>query len=251
MAVAMWQVVPTCQTPIVQHDPAPLSGNGQPDNPRLHNQRPNGRGADDCQGQQKAGVPGSLKVRAPRDQSQDQSLHAGIAAGDPAALAEVHLRYARFLHAVAARVTGDHDAADEVVQDVLVHLWEHPLRFDPDRGDLRTYLAVLARRRAVDWVRREVARRPKESAAVALAEIGTEPGADEALVACELAARVRRGVTELPRTLREVVELAFFAGLTYREVAAHLGIPEGTAKSRIRAALHSLARRLDREGVRP
>lgn len=183
--------------------------------------------------------------------SDQRQLHLGVAAGDSAALAEVYRRHRAYLHAVAVRVTGDHNAAEEIVQDVLVYLWEHPLRFDPERGELRSWLAMLARRRGVDWVRREVSRRPSQAVAAVLADVTTAPGADETVQAHDLAGRVRRGVTELPRTLREVVELAFFAGLTYREVALQLGIPEGTAKSRIRTALHSLARRLDREGVRP
>ncbi len=183
----------------------------------------------------------------PPDQLRD--LHARLAAGDADALAQVHARYARYLAAAAAQITADREAAAEVVQDVLVHLWEHPLRFDPDRGGLRAYLVVMARRRAVDWVRRESARRPSETVARELAATPDGPAADTVVLTEVTAAIVRRGVADLPSLLREAVELAFFDGYTYREVATRLTIPEGTAKSRIRAALQKLAVRLEREGV--
>ncbi len=183
----------------------------------------------------------------PPDQLRD--LHARLAAGDADALAQVHARYARYLAAAAAQITADREAAAEVVQDVLVHLWEHPLRFDPDRGALRAYLVVMARRRAVDWVRRESARRPSETVARELAATPDGPAADTVVLTEVTAAIVRRGVADLPTLLREAVELAFFDGCTYREVATRLTIPEGTAKSRIRTALQKLAVRLEREGV--
>ncbi|WP_239311175.1 MULTISPECIES: RNA polymerase sigma factor [unclassified Frankia] len=188
----------------------------------------------------------------PADLTAEQlrDLHARLAAGDAQALTDVHARYARYLVAVAARITADPEAAAEIAQDVLVHLWEHPLRFDPDRGSLRAYLAVITRRRAIDWLRRENARRPSDAVARELAARSDTPAADTEVLAEITAAIVRRGVAELPTMLRETVELAFFDECTYREVATRLTIPEGTAKSRIRAALRKLAVRLEREGVR-
>ncbi|WP_445548361.1 MULTISPECIES: RNA polymerase sigma factor [unclassified Frankia] len=180
---------------------------------------------------------------------QLQDLHRRLAAGDATALAEVHARYAGCLMAVATQVTADREAAAEIVQDVLVHLWEHPLRFDPGRGNLRAYLVVIARRRAVDWVRREHVRRPSDAVARELAGLPDGPAADAVVLSEATAAMVRQGVADLPHQLREAVELAFFDGCTYREAAARLTIPEGTVKSRIRTALHKLAVRLEREGV--
>ncbi len=206
------------------------------------------RGADDPP----VDAPSIRRPPQHKDDLQDdhlRELHGRLAAGDATALAEIHTRYARYLTAVAVRVTADRDAADEVVQDVLVHLWEHPLRFDPDRGSLRAYLVVLARRRAIDWVRRERARRPSEAVARKLADAPDHPAAETVVVREATAAMVRRGVVDLPHPLREVVELAFFDGCTYREVATRLTIPEGTAKTRIRTALRRLADQLDREGV--
>jgi RNA polymerase sigma-70 factor (ECF subfamily) len=178
-------------------------------------------------------------------------LHARLVSGDPTALAELHERYGRRLLAVAARVTGDRDAARDILQEVLVAVWQHPLRFDPARGELRAWLTVLAHRRAVDWVRRESCRRPTDDVARALLDCPEEAAADSDLIAREDAGAVRAAVDALSPKLREVVELAYYVGLTYREVAVRLGIPEGTAKSRMRAALSALAVTLTRQGVAP
>lgn len=178
-------------------------------------------------------------------------LHGRVVSGDPAALAEVHERYARYLLAIAARVTNDADAARDVLQEVLVTFWEHPLRFDPNRGELRTWLAVLTHRRAVDWVRREASRRPPEQVARALVGHPDAAAADRDLLAREDTDAVRSAVAALPAKQREVVELAYYTQLTYRDIAAKLAIPEGTAKSRMRAALATLARALAHQGVTP
>ncbi|MFD0691034.1 RNA polymerase sigma factor [Actinomadura fibrosa] len=180
--------------------------------------------------------------------ARDADLRARLAAGDDDALGEIYDMYAPLVHGLARRVTGDAEAARDVTQEVFVGLWERPLAFDPERGSLRGWLATLAHRRAVDWVRREARRRrpPPEDAD------RTGPGgADEAVLAGELASGVKRSLNALSPPLRDALELAYYRGLTYREVAVALGIPEGTAKSRIRSALAQLGRRLESEGLFP
>jgi RNA polymerase sigma factor (sigma-70 family) len=180
----------------------------------------------------------------------DGELHRRVGAGDEAALAEVYRRFGPLVHALARRVTGDVEAARDVAQEVFCHFWERPLAYDPDRGSLRTWLATLAHRRAVDWVRREERRRRAPATLAAdLLVAGAGPGADEAVEAADTAHRVRRTVAALPPDMREPIELAFYNGCTYREVAIKLGIPEGTAKSRLRSALARLARVLADEGI--
>ncbi|WP_030168486.1 RNA polymerase sigma factor [Spirillospora albida] len=180
--------------------------------------------------------------------ARDEMLRDRLAAGDEDALGEVYDLFAPLVHGLARRVTGDAEAARDVTQEVFAGLWERPLAFDPARGSLRGWLATLAHRRAVDWVRRESLRRRPPAAAVTDA---SPNGADERLLASERESGVRRSLDALPPPLREALELAYYRGLTYREVAAALGVPEGTAKSRIRSALAQLGRRLEREGLIP
>jgi len=178
---------------------------------------------------------------------QDAELHSRLVAGDERALAEIYQSFGKLVHALAFRVTRDRDAAGDVAQEVFGHLWEHPLAFDPSRAGLRTWLAMLAHRRAVDWVRGEERRR--RLAAPELHGPFELPGVDEAVEANDTSCRVRLIVSTLPDTLRTAVELAFYKEMTYREVAVELGIPEGTAKSRMRNALARIARTLAEEGI--
>ncbi|EFC86388.1 RNA polymerase, sigma-24 subunit, ECF subfamily [Parafrankia sp. EUN1f] len=194
---------------------------------------------------------GSAPTPTPHPDRDIVDLHGRVVSGDPAALAEVHQRYAHYLLAVAVRVTGDADAARDVLQEVLVTFWQHPLRFDPNRGELRTWLAVLAHRRAVDWVRRESSRRTTERVARGLVQHVDEAAPGDDLLAREDSDAVRAAVAALPPKQREVVELAYYTELTYRDIATKLAIPEGTAKSRMRAALATLARTLAHQGVAP
>ena len=180
-------------------------------------------------------------------QLRDVELHSRLVAGDDSALGELYGLFATLVHTLAYRVTRDREAASDVAQEVFSHLWENPLGYDPHRAGLRTWLAMLAHRRAVDWVRREERRR--HLATKELHGPFELPGADEAVETADTACRVRLIVRELPTTLRTVVELAFFREMTYREVAAELGIPEGTVKSRIRSALARIARALAEEGI--
>ncbi|MBZ4019254.1 sigma-70 family RNA polymerase sigma factor [Streptomyces purpurogeneiscleroticus] len=154
---------------------------------------------------------------------RDEDLHRRLVYGDESALGEVYDAFGGLVHAVARSVTRSTNAAEDVVQEVLTHLWARPYAFDPARGSLRAWLSMLAHRRAVDRVR----------------DAAREPGA-----ALADAALLHAALTELPLAQRQVLHLAYFAGRTYRQVAVELGIPEDTAKTRLRAALGSLADRL-------
>lgn len=173
----------------------------------------------------------------------DHSVRTRLVEGDEDALGEVYDRFGPFVHGLAARVTGDGRAAEDVSQDVFLSLWERPEVFDPDRGALRTWLGTLAHRRAVDFVRREEAgrRRGTRDAAVRL----PVPDVDEMVVSLVTAERVREAVDRLPEDQRKAIRLAYFGGRTYRQVASELGIPEGTAKSRLRLGLRRIAGSLD------
>jgi RNA polymerase sigma-70 factor (ECF subfamily) len=169
-----------------------------------------------------------------------------LVSGDEAALTEVYDQFASFVYGLALRVIGDPRAAEDVSQDVFVAIWERPDAFDPERGSLRTWLGTLAHRRAVDYVRREEARRRRSERDAA--RRSTVPDVEEIAVALVTAERVRESLDLLPDEQRRAIQLAYFGGKTYRQVAEVLGIPEGTAKSRLRLGLRRIADALEAQG---
>lgn len=171
--------------------------------------------------------------------ASDARLAAGLAAGDEAALAELYDHFAGLVYGVALRVTADRSGAEDVVQEVLVGLWQRPDRYVPERGRLAAYLAVVARRRAIEWVRRSEAEHRRAERAGTVRVVEADP-VDDVAARSVRAERVRAVVAALPADQRVAVELAYFGGLSYREVAVRLGIAEGTAKSRLRLALGKL-----------
>src|SRR5215471_16228601 len=157
----------------------------------------------------------------PAGRAGDVRLWQRLLAGDDDALAEAYDRWSTLVHSLALRITGDHAAAEDVTQEVFVHLWQHPDRYDPDRGALRGWLCLLARSRALDRCHTAAA-----AAAIAAAPVEVDDG----LVWQAEAKAVRAAVAALPDRQREAVLLAYYHGRTYRQVAHDLHIPEGTAK---------------------
>jgi RNA polymerase sigma-70 factor (ECF subfamily) len=175
----------------------------------------------------------------------DARLRERLVNGDGDALAEAYDRWATLVYTVARRVTGDKAAAEDVTQDVFLRLWQAPERYDPDRGPLRWWLSMAARGRAVDLVRSRTAA-ARRHAVAAMPQDEAEP--DE-LVTWQMEVKVvQEAVRALPEAQRAAVHLAYYRGRTYRQVAEDLGIPEGTAKSRLRQALASLHARLAAQG---
>jgi RNA polymerase sigma-70 factor (ECF subfamily) len=170
-----------------------------------------------------------------------------LIAGEEGALNEIYDQFSSFVYGLALRVIGDARAAEDVSQDVFVTVWERPGAFDPDRGSLRTWLGTLAHRRAVDHVRREEARR-RRAIKDAARPVST-PDVEEMALALVTAERVRSALDTLPDEQRRAIHLAYFGGKTYRQVAEVLGIPEGTAKSRLRLGLRRIADVLETETV--
>ena len=183
--------------------------------------------------------------------SPDSLLAARLAAGDDRALAEVLDTLGPAVHATARQVLGDTAAAQDVVQDVVVDLWCHPQRYDETLGTLRTYLILCARHRALDVLRSEQRRTGREERSHRLVPPPRDPTPGELVADADTATAVRDAVRLLPSDQREVVELAYFGGLSYRDVARAVGIPEGTAKSRVRLALARLETLLDRSLLEP
>ncbi len=164
------------------------------------------------------------------------------------ALAEAYRRHAGAVFGLAKRLLGDAARAEEIVQEVFVRLWNEPNRFDPDRGTLRSFLLAHAHGRSIDLIRSDSARKRREEREVREQADG---GYDVALEVWDmaLADHVREALAELSEDERAAIELAYFGGLTYREVAERLGQPEGTVKSRIRTGLKRLRTSLAGAGV--
>jgi RNA polymerase sigma factor (sigma-70 family) len=185
--------------------------------------------------------------RGVRPSQWERTTRDRLIAGEEGALNEIYDQFASFAYGLALRVIGDARAAEDVAQDVFVTFWERPDAFDPDRGSLRTWLGTLAHRRAVDHVRREEARRRRAIKDAARPE--TTPDVEEMAIALVTAERVRSALATLPDDQQRAIQLAYFGGKTYRQVAQVLGIPEGTAKSRLRLGLRRIAGVLETETV--
>jgi RNA polymerase sigma-70 factor (ECF subfamily) len=163
-----------------------------------------------------------------------------IRSGDRAALGELYDRYASIALATAIRVVADREMAEDLVHDTFVTVWQKIDRFDAARGNLRSWLLTIVRNRGIDRLR---ASRPTievgEADEQALLRTGGNPTADAALRNLS-GAQVRAAMAELPAEQRQAVELAYFEGHTYREIATLTGVPQGTANGRLRLALAKL-----------
>jgi RNA polymerase sigma factor (sigma-70 family) len=182
--------------------------------------------------------------RAPSE--RDAQLLARIEVGDERALAMIYDEHSPVVFGIARRVTRDEHLAADVCQEVFAYLWELPSRVDLTKGTLRGYLAMVGHRRAVDEVRRRESRARAEAAVVA-SEIEDGPDVE---VADQAAASWRdqqlsASLAKLPAEQGTALRLAYFDGLTYKQVAQALGIAEGTAKSRLRLGLARLRTLLD------
>lgn len=165
------------------------------------------------------------------------------------ALAELYRRHGGAVYGLARRVTGDPALAEDVTQEVFVRLWDRPDRFDPSRGSLRSFLLAQSHSRAVDMIRSQSSRaRREEQEARAVGHDGYD--LEREVWDLSVADQVARALAELPPEERAAIELAYYGGYTYREVAAKLSEPEGTVKSRIRAGLRRMRSTLTTSGVR-
>jgi len=171
-----------------------------------------------------------------RRRADDAELLARIVAKDERAVEGLYARYSGPLYSLAYQVTGAERFAQDVVQEVFVALWRDASRFDPERGAVAPWLFSLARHKAIDLVRREANIR-KRTADVDLEFHESADDVDHETWLNFRRERVRAAIEELTPAQREALELAFFGGLTHVEVSDRLGIPLGTAKTRIRSAL--------------
>jgi RNA polymerase sigma factor (sigma-70 family) len=177
----------------------------------------------------------------------EQAMMGRVLVGDERALASIYDQYSSLVYGIAQRLLGATAAAD-ITQQVFLQLWERPDAWAPERGTLRTFLAVVARRRSVDMLRGSSRSERRERVASSRLPVPV-PDVDEAAMAMIASERVHQAVETLPAEQRQAIELAYFGGLTFREVAVATGVAEGTAKSRLRLALKRLALALNDEGT--
>jgi RNA polymerase sigma-70 factor, ECF subfamily len=171
----------------------------------------------------------------PRGTPPDSHLVSAIRSGDQNAMAALYDRYSSIVYSVALRVLSDTGAAEDVLQDVFMQLWRNPSAFDASRGSLGAWLAVIARNRAIDALRK---RRPESDIEDTVISVETDM-ANEADRA-RSAEKVRGILRSMPPAQRSALEMAYFEGLTHTEIAAKTGEPLGTIKTRIRAGLTTL-----------
>jgi RNA polymerase sigma-70 factor (ECF subfamily) len=182
-----------------------------------------------------AGVPQSAS--APSD---DEQLLDRVAKGDQQAMAQIFDRYSRMIYSVAFRVLSDSGHAEDVLQDVLFKVWREPHTFLKGRGSLGAWLAVVARNRAIDALRR---RKPSDSVEDVVLVSSTNLAVEsERNTMIDIVRKVMKG---LPQEQQASMELAYFEGLSHSEIAARTGDPLGTVKTRIRSALITLRKALE------
>ncbi len=183
-------------------------------------------------------------------QASDANLVVAVGRWHEPALAEIYRRHGGSVHALARRILRSDPVAEEVTQEVFLDLWRSPEKFDAVRGTLRSFLLARTHGKSVDVVRSEEARRRREErttreTATAAYDI------DREVWDMTVAEQVGEALGALPDELREPIELAYFGGRTYQEVAVLLDQPEGTVKSRIRSGLGRLRVNMIERGIEP
>jgi RNA polymerase sigma-70 factor (ECF subfamily) len=182
-----------------------------------------------------------------RDAS-DAALVVAIGRWREDALAEAYRRHAGAAYALACRLLNDKSVAEEILQEVFLRLWNRPERFDAERGSLRSYLLAQTHGRSIDLLRSDTSRRRREERDARESPVVSQD-IEREVIDITVAEQVKEVVAGLPEDERQAVELAYFGGHTYRQVAVMLGAPEGTVKSRIRSGLRRMRQDLVQMGV--
>ncbi len=171
------------------------------------------------------------------DAQQDAALVKRLSEGDRDAMSSLYDRYASILYAVAFRIIGDRESAEDLVHDVFLEAWKKASEYDPARASVRTWLILRARSRALDRVtaaprKRTVSMEDESIPEPAALMTGLEGSGD--------VERLHEALATLSDEQRQVLELTFFRGLSSGDIAKEVGIPVGTVKSRLRAGLSGL-----------
>lgn len=170
----------------------------------------------------------------------DAALLRLIGDRQPEALGALYSRYSPTLLALGKRILGSLSDAEELLQEVFLHVWNNAARYDSGRSSVSTWLTLITRSRAIDRLRtRKVVERTHETATQNPVEHASPEGA-EAVFIRERRSRVRGELDKLPPEQRQVLELAFYEGLSQSEIAAKADLPLGTVKTRTLLAMKKL-----------
>lgn len=174
---------------------------------------------------------------APDEPRSSEDLLVAVARGDQEAFSELFDRVSGQVYGVIRRVLRDPSQSEEVAQEVLVEVWRTATRFDPDRGSATTWIMTMAHRRAIDRVRSEQASRDRDERVGHRDRVRAFDEVSEEVETRFEHQQVREALDHLTDLQREAVELAYYGGHTYREVAELLDTPLGTVKTRMRDGL--------------
>ena len=181
-------------------------------------------------------------------EASDAQLVTLVARYDEIALAEIYRRHGGAVFGLARRVLDNQTEAEDVTQEIFLRLWNQPERFDPSRGTLRSFLLTQTHSRAVDVIRSLTSSRRREMNAAAQTA-NTSYDVHRAAWDVVVSAEVLKALQELPIEERRAIELAYFQGHTYVQVAQILDEPEGTVKGRIRNGMRRMRGELSRQGI--
>ena len=183
----------------------------------------------------------------------DDQLVKRIADGDASALEQLYDRYVRQCFGLALRILGDALLAEEVVQEVFLKLWSQPGRYAPEKGKFVSWLLSLVHHRSIDELRRrsrtEVALETQETGSVLDSAASPEPDPADQVTLYEQQRTVRQALAGIPAEQRQILELAYYGGLSQSQIASRLGQPLGTVKTRMRSGLRHLRSILESYGV--
>jgi len=168
-----------------------------------------------------------------------------VASGDDEALRELYRAHHRLAFALAVRVLGRQDAAEDVVQEAFLRVWRNADRFDPSKAGFPTWLGRIVRNLCIDQLRRKSPLSQGDTVGEVERWLAPVPAVDTAVLNRLI---VRDAFLRLPSEQSEVLQLSYFQGMTHREIAAVLTIPEGTVKSRMRLGLRKMRSHLEEPG---
>lgn len=187
-----------------------------------------------------------------RSELPDTDLVAWLAAGEQWPMEVLYDRYARLVFSMVLKILHDRERAEDLVQEVFLRVWRSADSFRASRGDFVNWLLGIAHHRAIDELRRQGSQRRQaifvDEDALRLVPQSEEGPAEMAWITQKRLA-VRQAMQQLPAEQRQAIELAYFGGLTQREIAEHTGTPLGTVKTRMRLGLEKLRSFLEAEDL--